>query len=36
MGTWFQDYVYIPLGGNKGGLAKRLRVVQGHVLRRAV
>lgn len=31
MGTWFRDYVYIPLGGNKGGLAKRLRVVQGHV-----
>ena len=25
MGTWFRDYVYIPLGGNKGGLVKRLR-----------
>ena len=25
MGTWFRDYVYIPLGGNKGGLAKQLR-----------
>ena len=24
MGTWFRDYVYIPLGGNKGGLAKQL------------
>ncbi len=22
MGTWFRDYVYIPMGGNKGGLAK--------------
>jgi len=25
LGTWFRDYVYIPLGGNKGGLAKQLR-----------
>ena len=25
MGSWFRDYVYIPLGGNKGGLAKQLR-----------
>ena len=25
MGTWFRDYVYIPLGGNKGGLARQLR-----------
>ena len=25
MGTWFRDYVYIPLGGNKGGLTKQLR-----------
>ncbi len=25
MGTWFRDYVYIPIGGNKGGLAKQLR-----------
>ena len=25
MGTWFRDYVYIPLGGNKGGLKKQLR-----------
>ena len=25
MGTWFRDYFYIPLGGNKGGLAKQLR-----------
>ena len=25
MGTWFKDYVYIPLGGNKGGLVKQLR-----------
>ena len=25
MGTWFRDYVYIPLGGNKGGLVKQLR-----------
>ena len=25
MGTWFRDYVYIPLGGNRGGLTKQLR-----------
>ena len=25
LGTWFRDYVYIPLGGNQGGLAKQLR-----------
>ena len=25
MGTWFRDYVYIPLGGNKGDLAKQFR-----------
>ena len=25
MGTWFRDYVYIPLGGNHGGLKKQLR-----------
>ena len=25
MGTWFRDYVYILLGGNKGGSAKQLR-----------
>ena len=25
LGTWFRDYVYIPLGGNRGGLAKQLR-----------
>ena len=25
LGSWFRDYVYIPLGGNKGGLAKQLR-----------
>ncbi len=25
MGTWFRDYVYIPLGGNRGGLALQLR-----------
>ncbi len=25
MGTWFRDYVYIPLGGNKGGLWRQLR-----------
>lgn len=24
-GTWFRDYVYIPLGGNKKGLAVQLR-----------
>ena len=25
MGSWFRDYVYIPLGGNRGGLIKQLR-----------
>lgn len=25
MGTWFRDYVYIPLGGNRRGLAIQLR-----------
>lgn len=25
MSTWFRDYVYIPLGGNRGGLIKQLR-----------
>ena len=25
LGTWFRDYVYIPLGGNRSGLAKQLR-----------
>ncbi len=25
MGTWFRDYVYIPLGGNRHGLALQLR-----------
>ena len=25
MGTWFRDYVYIPLGGNRRGLAFQLR-----------
>lgn len=25
LGTWFRDYVYIPLGGNKKGLAVQLR-----------
>ena len=25
MGTWFRDYVYIPLGGNRGGLIMQLR-----------
>ena len=25
MGTWFRDYVYIPLGGNRGGLLRQLR-----------
>ena len=25
MGTWFRDYVYIPLGGNRKGLALQLR-----------
>lgn len=25
LGTWFREYVYIPLGGNKHGLAKQIR-----------
>jgi len=25
LGTWFRDYVYIPLGGNRNGLPKQLR-----------
>ncbi|SFK17943.1 alginate O-acetyltransferase complex protein AlgI [Halobacillus dabanensis] len=25
LGSWFRDYVYIPLGGNRGGLAKTIR-----------
>ncbi len=25
LGTWFRDYVYIPLGGNRHGKAKQLR-----------
>ncbi len=25
LGTWFRDYVYIPLGGNRKGFAKQLR-----------
>ncbi|MDL2289348.1 MBOAT family protein [Clostridia bacterium OttesenSCG-928-F22] len=25
LGTWFKEYVYIPLGGNKRGLPKQLR-----------
>ena len=25
MGTWFREYVYIPLGGNRKGMAKTLR-----------
>ncbi len=25
LGTWFRDYVYIPLGGNRKGTAKHLR-----------
>lgn len=25
LGTWFRDYVYIPLGGNRSGFAKQLR-----------
>ena len=24
LGTWFRDYVYIPLGGNRGGRARQL------------
>ncbi|MFU1794447.1 MBOAT family O-acyltransferase [Paenibacillus azoreducens] len=25
LGTWFREYVYIPLGGNRAGLMKQLR-----------
>lgn len=25
LSTWFRDYVYIPLGGNRGGVARHLR-----------
>lgn len=25
LGTWFRDYVYIPLGGNRGGLPRQFR-----------
>lgn len=25
LGSWFRDYVYIPLGGNRNGRAKQLR-----------
>src|SRR5690606_5650441 len=25
LGTWFRDYLYIPLGGNRGGAAKAAR-----------
>lgn len=25
LSTWFRDYLYIPLGGNRGGIAKHLR-----------
>ena len=25
LGTWFREYVYIPLGGNRGGTAKLIR-----------
>ncbi len=25
LGTWFRDYVYIPLGGNRHGLIKQIR-----------
>ncbi|HET6972261.1 MAG TPA: MBOAT family protein [Phenylobacterium sp.] len=25
LSSWFRDYVYIPLGGNRGGLAKTVR-----------
>ncbi|MFB9277669.1 MBOAT family O-acyltransferase [Cohnella cellulosilytica] len=27
LGSWFREYVYIPLGGNRGGLARQLRNV---------
>lgn len=25
LGTWFKEYVYIPLGGNRGGVSKHMR-----------
>ena len=25
LSTWFRDYVYIPLGGSKGGLKNKVR-----------
>lgn len=25
LGTWFRDYLYIPLGGNRNGFAKQIR-----------
>ena len=25
LGSWFRDYVYIPLGGNRGSVVKHLR-----------
>ena len=25
LGSWFRDYIYIPLGGNRKGLAKQIR-----------
>lgn len=25
LGSWFRDYVYIPLGGNRNGIARQLR-----------
>ncbi|WP_194774695.1 MBOAT family O-acyltransferase [Pararhodonellum marinum] len=25
LSTWFRDYLYIPLGGSKGGMAKKIR-----------
>ncbi|WJJ95487.1 MBOAT family O-acyltransferase [Algibacter luteus] len=27
LSTWFRDYVYIPIGGSKGGMAKKIRNV---------
>ena len=28
LGTWFRDYLYIPLGGNRGGAAQAARKLQ--------
>lgn len=25
LGSWFRDYIYIPLGGNRKGFAKQIR-----------